>query len=98
MSDPKGESNTADKGDEKTQTEYIEFLGSAEYGTEFYRATGTHTVNRKDVQEAWGLELGHKEVVWRRGRAGRFLVPASEFSAEVRDALVATPEFKLVSL
>ena len=76
-------------------TEYIEFVGQQPYGTEF---TTSHTVSRKDLKDAYDIDLGTKEVVWTKGRNGRFLVKASDMSPEAVEVLENDPMFKRVTL
>jgi len=85
--------------EEPAKTEYIEFVGQEPYGTEFYRGEhGTHTVFAKDFKEYHDLELGKKEVVWRKGKNGRMLVPVTDITPEAAEYLESDPMFKRVTL
>lgn len=81
------------------KTDYVEFLGTdPSVGTEFYGQHGTHSITRAHMKDTHDVDLGVKEVVWKRGKNGRFLVPASDLTSEVVDILIADPMFKLVSI
>lgn len=85
--------------EEPAKTEYIEFVGQEPYGTEFYKGEhGTHTVFAKDFKKYHDLELGKKEVVWRKGANGRMLVPVSDITPEAAEYLASDPMFKRVTL
>jgi hypothetical protein len=84
---------------EEDKTEYIEFVGQPPYGTEFYKGElGTHTVFAHDFKKYHDLELGKKEVVWRKGSNGRMLVPVSDITPEAAEYLASDPMFKRVTL
>lgn len=81
------------------KTEYIEFVGQPPYGTEFYNGEfGTHTVYAKEFKAYHDLDLGKKEVVWRKGKNGRMLVPVSDITPEAAEYLESDPMFKRVEL
>lgn len=93
--EPISDESTADDG----KTEYVEFVGSdPAHGTEFYGAKGTHSIDRKHMKDYHDVDLGTKEVVWSRGKNGRFLVPTSELTPEVVAVLEKDPMFKVVSI
>jgi hypothetical protein len=77
--------------------EFIEFVGQEPYGTEFYGLKGTHSIDKKHMKDQHDVDLGAKEIVWKRGSNGRFLVPVSDMSLEAAEALVADPLFKRVT-
>lgn len=84
---------------EPQKIEYIEFVGEKPYGTEFYRGEyGTHTVFAADFKKYHDLELGKKEVVWRKGANGRMLVPVSDITPEAAEYLASDPMFRRVEL
>lgn len=84
---------------EEGKTEYIEFVGQPPYGTEFHRGEyGTHTVNAKDFKTYHNLDLGKKEVVWRKGANGRMLVPVADITPDAAEYLASDPMFKRVTL
>lgn len=87
---------TAEPTEEKV--DYIEFVGQQPHGTEFYGANGTHTVTRSHLKEYHDVDLGAKEVVWKRGANGRFLVPVNDISPEAVAVLEKDPLFKRVTL
>ncbi len=79
--------------------EYIEFVGQPPYGTEFYNGEyGTHTVFANDFKKYHDLDLGKKEVVWRKGPNGRMLVPVADITPEAAEYLASDPMFKRVTL
>lgn len=80
---------------EEVKTEYIEFVGMPPYGTEF---TSQHSVDRKHMKDYHDLDLGAKEVVWTKGKNGRFLVPVSDMTPEAAGYFESDPMFKRVSL
>lgn len=80
------------------EVEYLEFVGTKPFGTEFYGATGTHTVTRAQMKDRHDVDLGPKEVVWRKGKNGRFLVPVADMTPEAVEVLAADPMFKRVSI
>lgn len=80
---------------EGTETEYIEFVGQPPYGTEF---TASHSVTRQHMKDYHDVALGPKEVVWQKGKNGRYLVKASEMTPEAAEVLEADPMFKRVTL
>lgn len=81
------------------KVEYLEFLGTdPQLGTEFYGATGTHSVSAKHLREVADIELGVKEAVWQRQKNGRFLVPTADLTPEAVEYLMQDPMFKVVSL
>lgn len=96
--DPAVAADEAAMAEDSGKTSYIEFVGQEPHGTEFYGSAGTHTITRKDIKDAWDLDLGTKEVVWRKGSNGRFLVPESSLPTEVADRLAADPMFKRVDI
>jgi hypothetical protein len=81
-----------------TTTEYLEFVGQEPYGTEFYGQTGTHTVTKAHMKEHHDVDLGTKEVVWKRGPNGRFLVPVADITPEAAEVLSNDPLFRRVTL
>lgn len=83
------------KPEAKQKTEYIEFVGDAVHGTEFI---GQHSVDAKHMKEYHDTDLGKKEVVWTKGRNGRYLVKASDITPEAAEVLENDPMFKRVSL
>jgi hypothetical protein len=81
------------------QIDYIEFLGLEPYGTEFYKGEhGTHSIERKHMKDYHDIDLGKKEVVWRKGTNGRMLVPVTDLNDETVAYLVTDPMFKRVTL
>lgn len=79
--------------------EYLEFVGMEPYGTEFYKGEfGTHTVTKAQMKANHDIDLGAKEVVWRKDGAGRMLVKASDMTPEAANYLATDPMFKLVTL
>ncbi len=84
--------------EEPAKTDYLEFVGTGQYGTEFYGQRGTHVVTAKQLKEAYDVDLGVKEAVWKRGKNQRFLVPVADLNAEAVEALEKDPMFKRVSI
>ncbi len=90
---------TVEKNEEETTNEYLEFVGTDPiHGTEFYGANGTHSLTQKHMKEYHDVDLGKKEVVWKRGSNGRFLVPVSDLTPEAVEVLAQDPMFKKVSI
>lgn len=89
---------TAEAEPEPEKTEYIEFVGTEPYGTEFI---GEHTVTRRQLREAWGVTIP-KDLKWTKTQggpnAGRMLVPVSDMTPEAAEGFDKDPMFKLVSL
>jgi hypothetical protein len=80
-----------------TETEYIEFVGDKPYGTEFYGQGGTHTITRKQFENYHDIKTV-KDLVWKRGANGRFLVPVADMSPEAAELLANDPMFRRVTL
>jgi hypothetical protein len=83
---------------EPEKVEYLEFVGSEPYGTEFYGQTGTHSITDKHMKEYHDVPLGKKEVVWSRGKNGRFLVPTADLNPDAVTVLADDPMFKVVTV
>jgi hypothetical protein len=84
---------------ENDKTEYIEFVGMPPLGTEFYKGDlGTHSIDRKHMKDVHDIDLGAKEVVWRKGANGRMLVPVADIAPAVVAYLETDPMFKRVTL
>lgn len=84
---------------QQDSTEYVEFTGVGDYGTEFYGDTG-HTISRRDAKNGWDEEIP-SDLVWRRGKgklAKRYLLPLSEVPENVRELVLGEPHFKKVTL
>jgi hypothetical protein len=86
---------------EPAKTEYLEFVGDAQYGTQFYSkevgAVG-HSVTAAHLKQYHDIDLGKKVVEWKRGANGRFLVPVSDMTPEAAELLANDPMFKRVEL
>lgn len=80
---------------EAQKTEYVEFVGWPPFGTEFI---SEHSITAKHMKEVHDIDLGKKEVVWRKGTNGRFLVPTKDISPDTVAYLKTDPAFKIVSL
>jgi hypothetical protein len=84
---------------EDSKTDYLEFVGTEPYGTEFYKGdAGTHSITKAQMKANHDIDLGAKEVVWRKGSNGRMLVNTSDMSPEAVDVLADDPMFRRVSL
>lgn len=81
-------------------TEYIEFVGDKPHGTEFYKVEGgTHSITAAHMKQYHDVELGAKEIVWRKKtEKGRMLVPVSDMTPEAAEIIAADPMFKRVTL
>lgn len=78
--------------------EFLEFVGTPPYGTEFYSGEfGTHVVTAKQLKDAYDVDLGKKEVVWRKDKNGRMLVSTEGLTPEAVEALANDQMFKVVS-
>lgn len=87
--------------EEPAKAQYIEFVGTAPYGTEFYTKTVggvAHTITAKHMRDTHDIDLGKREVSWTRGTNGRFLVSTSDLTPEAVEYLKTDPMFKLVEL
>jgi hypothetical protein len=99
MSGEQFEEVPADEPVAEDKPEYIEFLGTdPRYGTEFYGVNGSHTIGRTHMKDQHDIDLGTKELVWKAGKDGRFLVPVADMSPEAAEHLANDPMFKRVTL
>lgn len=79
---------------EPDKTEYLEFVGTQPYGTEF---TIGHSVSKAHLKKYHDV-VTPKDLEWTKGSNGRFLVPISDISPEAVEVLVNDPQFKRVKL
>ena len=83
---------------EEGKTQYVEFVGSEPFGTEF---TSEHTVTRKQLRDAWDVSTP-KDLRWTKAqsgpRKGRMLVQASDMSPEALEGFTNDPMFRVVEL
>ena len=84
--------------EQESKTQYVEFVGSEPFGTEF---TSEHTVTRKQLRDAWDVSTP-KDLRWTKAqsgpRKGRMLVPASDMSPEALEGFTNDPMFRVVEL
>lgn len=97
VEDPETNEEQAEQAEqaEPARDEYIEFVGQPPYGTEFI---GSHTVDRQHMKEYHDVALGPKEVVWTKGKNGRYLVSVADMTPEAAAVLEADPLFRRVTL
>lgn len=93
--EPKSMSTTedvevVDQGTEQTGTEYLEFVGTKPYGTEF---VDERIIPKGDA--IWGDEKG-VDLVWSRTE-NDYLVPTADLPRTVVDKLAKHEGFRLVN-
>lgn len=87
----------ADQTEARTEEAgFVEYVGSAPYGTEF---EDVRQITRKEAKAAWDISIP-KDLRWTKAQQGpnrgRMLLPLADVPAEVRELLLEDSAFKTV--
>lgn len=78
------------------ETGFVEYVGSAPYGTEF---EDFRQITRREAKDAWDISIP-RDLRWTKAQhgqnRGRMLLPLADVPAEVRDLLLEDKAFKVV--
>ncbi len=87
--------NTNDEG----TTEYLEYRGDPQYGTEFLVS---HTITPAQAKAAEWETIPEKDIVWTRRESGknrgRMLLKVADLTPGVVEELVTDPAYRVVKL
>lgn len=82
----------------KSSKEFVEYMGSEQYGTEF---EDRRVISRRDVKEGWDVSMS-KDLVWTKARSGpnrgRMLLSTEGIPEEVMERLREEPGFRVVTV
>ena len=72
--------------------QFVEYMGSKQYGVEF---TGQRIITRRDAKRVWDISIP-KDLVWTKNAKGRMLLPRDTIPEEALEILLQDPKFKVV--